>query len=99
MEACRTLSGLRGGADVNQVVCSEIVRGTIARGLAQLKAQGGGSSTYATRALLMPEPPSVDGGEITDKGYVNQHAVLTRRFANLEELNLDQSPAWILCEP
>jgi hypothetical protein len=41
--------------------------------------QGGGSSTYPTRAMLMAEPPSVEHGEITDKGYINQRAVLTRR--------------------
>ena len=52
---------------------------TIAQGLAKLKAQGVGSSTHATRALLLAEPASVDGGEITDKGYINQRAVLTRR--------------------
>ena len=40
---------------------------------------GGGTSTYATHALLLAEPPSIDAGEITDKGYINQRAVLTRR--------------------
>jgi len=34
----------------------------------------------------MAEPPSVDAGEITDKGYVNQRAVLGRRAALVEEL-------------
>ena len=29
----------------------------------------------------MAEPPSIDAGEITDKGYINQRAVLTRRAA------------------
>ncbi len=40
---------------------------------------GGGSSPCPTRALILDEPPSVDAGEITDKGYINQRAVLTRR--------------------
>ena len=31
------------------------------------------------RLLLLSEPPSMDAGEITDKGYVNQRAVLARR--------------------
>ncbi|MDI5983880.1 feruloyl-CoA synthase [Halomonas sp. M4R5S39] len=44
-----------------------------------LKASGGGSSTYATRALLLEEPPSMEAGEITDKGYINQRRVLDRR--------------------
>ncbi|PMR67450.1 feruloyl-CoA synthase [Halomonas heilongjiangensis] len=44
-----------------------------------LKASGGGSSTYPTRALLLEEPPSMEAGEITDKGYINQRKVLDRR--------------------
>lgn len=51
----------------------------VREGLATLKAKGGGSSTYATRALLMSEPPSAEAGEITDKGYINQRMVLNRR--------------------
>ena len=57
------------------------------QGLLALKAQGGGSSSYATRALLMSEPHSIDGGEITDKGYTNQRAVLLRRAALVEQLH------------
>ena len=53
-------------------------------GMLALRAEGGGSSTYATRAILLDEPPSIDAGEITDKGYINQRAVLERR-ANLVE--------------
>jgi feruloyl-CoA synthase len=36
--------------------------------------------------LVMEEPPSLDAGEITDKGYVNQKAVLARRAALVERL-------------
>ena len=57
--------------------------------MAKLKAQGGGSSSHATRALLLAEPASVDGGEITDKGYINQRAVLTRRAAAVAKLEDD----------
>jgi feruloyl-CoA synthase len=35
---------------------------------------------FATRALLMAEPPSIDAGEITDKGYINQCAVVQYFF-------------------
>ena len=52
----------------------------------QLAAAGTGSSTFATRALLMEEPPSIDAGEITDKAYINQRAVLTRRDELLRQL-------------
>ena len=38
------------------------------------------------RALFLVEPPSVDGNEITDKGYVNQRAGLERRAREVERL-------------
>jgi len=60
--------------------------GGIAAALQGLKAEGGGSSQVPTRALVLAEPPSADGGEITDKGYINQGAVLKRRAAQVEAL-------------
>jgi feruloyl-CoA synthase len=60
------------------------VRSRLSGVLAQL-AQQGGSSTYPAR-LVMTEPPSIDANEITDKGYMNQRAVLERRAALVEQL-------------
>jgi feruloyl-CoA synthase len=82
---------------VSEVIGDKKVRAAIASGLAKLKAQGGGSSGHATRALLLAEPASVDGGEITDKGYINQRAVLTRRASAVATLEDDASPDWIGC--
>jgi feruloyl-CoA synthase len=62
------------------------VRKRVREGMAALRDEGGGTSTYATRATFLEEPPSIDAGEITDKGYINQHAVLERRAAVLEKL-------------
>jgi feruloyl-CoA synthase len=45
-----------------------------------------GSSMRPTRLMVMTEPPSIDANEITDKGYMNQRAVLERRAALVEEL-------------
>jgi feruloyl-CoA synthase len=95
--ACRAHAGLADDAGVNDVIDSEKVRAAIAQGLAKLKAQGGGSSTFATRAMLLAEPASVDGGEITDKGYINQRAVLTRRTAAVASLEDDACTEWIGC--
>jgi feruloyl-CoA synthase len=95
--ACRAHAALPDSASASDVIASEKVRGTIALGLAKLKAQGGGSSTHATRALLLAEPASVDGGEITDKGYINQRAVLTRRAATVALLQDDACTEWIGC--
>jgi feruloyl-CoA synthase len=55
-------------------------------GLLAMRAGGGGSSQSPTRALLLKDPPSADAGEITDKGYVNQRAVLTRRAGEVLSL-------------
>ena len=52
-------------------------------------AQEGGSSTYPARLLVMNEPPSIDANEITDKGYMNQRAVLERRADLVEKLYSD----------
>jgi len=52
----------------------------------KILAKEGGSSTHPTRLLVMTEPPQIDGNEITDKGYLNQRAVLERRAALVERL-------------
>lgn len=96
--ACHAHAGLPDSADANEAIGHAKVRAAIASGLAKLQAQsGGGSSGHATRALLLAEPASVDGGEITDKGYINQRAVLTRRAAAVAVLEDDTSREWIGC--
>ena len=47
---------------------------------------GTGSSNRIARAIVLEEPPSLDAGEMTDKGSINQRAVLERRKALVEEL-------------
>ncbi|MCA1526771.1 feruloyl-CoA synthase [Bradyrhizobium yuanmingense] len=93
--ACRAHAGLPETAAASDVLAHDKVRSAIAQGLAKLKQQSANSSGHATRALLLAEPPSVDGGEITDKGYINQRAVLTRRADAVARLNDDASGEWI----
>ena len=47
--------------------------------LAAFAAKATGSASRVERILLLAEPPSLDAGEITDKGSLNQRAVLQRR--------------------
>jgi len=47
---------------------------------------------HPTRALVMTEPPSIDANEITDKGYLNQRAVLEKRAALVERLHANPPP-------
>ena len=60
---------------------SHEIRERLRAGIAQHNAEHRGSSTRIARAVLSPEPPVIDAGEITDKGYINQRAVLARRAA------------------
>ena len=48
-----------------------------------------GSSNRVARAIVLEEPPSLDGGEMTDKGSINQRAVLAHRRHLVEELYSD----------
>ncbi|HUJ88035.1 MAG TPA: feruloyl-CoA synthase [Burkholderiales bacterium] len=63
----------------------EALRAQFAQALRSL-ARDAGSSTHPVRLLAMSEPPSIDANEITDKGYMNQRAVLERRAALVEKL-------------
>jgi feruloyl-CoA synthase len=65
------------------------VREALLAGLTRYNAQAQGSSTRIARCLLLVEPPGIDANEITDKGYINQRAVLTRRAALVERLHGD----------
>jgi feruloyl-CoA synthase len=59
--------------------------------LAAFNAGAGGSSRRVARFTILTEPPSIDAGEITDKGYVNQRATLERR-ADLVAALYDKEP-------
>jgi len=66
------------------------VRAKLSQALKDLSNEGG-SSTHPLRLLVMTEPPQIDGNEITDKGYINQRAVLERRAALVEKLYSDDA--------
>jgi feruloyl-CoA synthase len=94
--ACRQLAGLPADAPMSEVVNHELVRSHVKVGLNELRSTGSGSSTFAQRALLMFEPPSVDGGEITDKGYINQAAVLKNRAHLVDRLYAEAPDAEVI---
>jgi feruloyl-CoA synthase len=61
------------------------VRAHLAESLAALN-QGAGTSRRIERLMLLSDPPDLDAGEITDKGYINQRACLTRRAPDVAAL-------------
>ncbi|HEY4982936.1 MAG TPA: feruloyl-CoA synthase [Pseudolabrys sp.] len=87
IEACRKLApGLAPDASAAAVLDDVRLRAKFADLLNKLAAASPGSSTRVMRAILMAEPPSMDKGEMTDKGSINQRAVLKSRAALVEEL-------------
>ncbi len=67
----------------------EQLRAELQSKLAALHGAAGGSAQSPARVLLLTEAPSLAAGEITDKGYLNQRAVIARRAAEVERLYVD----------
>ena len=85
LEACRRLCGDAAAAD-HRVLRSASLRRLLQERLDGLAKQATGSSNRVVRALLLAEPLSLDAHEVTDKGSINQHAVLTHRADLIAEL-------------
>jgi feruloyl-CoA synthase len=86
LESCRQLAGLGPEASSRALVDSPAVRAFFAAMLQRLYAQGTGGTSRVARALILAEPPSIDVGEVTDKGSINQRVVLAHRGAEVERL-------------
>jgi feruloyl-CoA synthase len=87
VEACRKLAPEHAADAAPAAVLDDVrVRRKFAAVLEALAATSPGSSTRVMRAVLMAEPPSMDKGEMTDKGSINQRAVLKNRAALVDEL-------------
>ena len=90
LAACRALIG-QPDASFDTIATHPAVRDAVRRGLqAHNATTQGASSRRIARVLLLTEPPSIDGNELTDKGYINQKAGLTRRAALVERLYAEQ---------
>ncbi|MEO6363325.1 MAG: feruloyl-CoA synthase [Caldimonas sp.] len=86
LDACRAYAGLPANAPAHIVLGDAKLRAFFQRLLDALHSSGTGSATRVARALVLAEPPSIDRGEITDKGSINQRAVLTHRDADVKRL-------------
>jgi feruloyl-CoA synthase len=96
-DSCRALAPeLPKHAPLAEIVAHEAVRGRFHALLKSLAQQSTGSSNRVARVALADEPPSLDAGEITDKGSFNQRVVLDRRAALLEDLYAAKPSAQIL---
>jgi feruloyl-CoA synthase len=87
LAACQTLCGdAPENAPSAAILGHGRVLGEFKQRLSQLASQATGSSTKVCRVLLLETPPSLDAGEMTDKGSINQRAVLRNRAALVDEL-------------
>jgi feruloyl-CoA synthase len=89
LHACRQVVG-NPDATFEDVAKHPDVIACLKRGLEAHNASCTGSSMRIARAMLMVEPPSIDGNELTDKGYINQRAGLERRADLVERLYADR---------
>jgi feruloyl-CoA synthase len=85
LAACKAMTG-DDALTLKGVAASERIRSHLAARLKRYNAANSASSMRVALAMVLDDPPSIDHGEITDKGYINQLAVCERRAATLERL-------------
>ncbi|MGE0098915.1 MAG: feruloyl-CoA synthase [Hydrogenophaga sp.] len=85
--AVRALSGLPADAPMHDVLNSAPVLAHFQRVVNELAKTATGSASRIARLCLLADPPTIDRGEITDKGSINQRAVLTHRAETVEHLH------------
>lgn len=87
--AVRALSGLAADAPMSDVLASAPVLAKFQNIVNELAQSGTGSANRIARLCLLSEPPTIDKGEITDKGSINQRSVLTHRADTVAALHGD----------
>ena len=87
MSACRRIAaGCVASAEAAELLESAAVRSVFTSLLKEFARTATGSSNRIVSAILLDQPPSIDAHEVTDKGSLNQGAVLRNRAALVEEL-------------
>jgi feruloyl-CoA synthase len=86
LDGCRLINPALPPDDLAATASDSLIRAAFRERLAKLLAASTGSSTRIARAMLLDTPLSIDRGEVTDKGSVNQRAVLDHRSRLVEEL-------------
>ena len=95
LDACRKIATAL-PADTGSLLADRRVMEAFARRVDSFAAASTGTSSRVTRAVLLAAPPSLDIGEMTDKGSINQRAVLAHRAAMVEELYAATPPPHVI---
>jgi feruloyl-CoA synthase len=99
LDACRNVAGHESGADADEVVAHAAVRAAFQARLDALASKATGSASHIARAILLTAPPSIDAGEVTDKGSINARAVMAARADLVEDLYAEPVPHHVMiCE-
>lgn len=96
---CRRLSGLTKAASDAEVLASAPVRAWFADWLQRLNREASGNASRLEWIAVLDEAASIDRGEITDKGSINQRAVLQWRAAKVEALYRGEDPSILRAGP
>ncbi|MDD5442321.1 MAG: feruloyl-CoA synthase [Pseudomonas fluorescens] len=96
---CRRLSGLNAEASDAEVLNSAPVRQWFGDWLQRLNREATGNASRLEWIAVLDEPASIDRGEITDKGSINQRAVLQWRAAKVEALYRGEDPTILRAGP
>ncbi len=97
LDACKKLAaGLATDAPARSLPADARIAAEFARLLDSFVAASTGTSNRVTRMILLAEPPSLDIGEMTDKGSINQRAVLAHRQALVDDLYAAASPRHVI---
>jgi feruloyl-CoA synthase len=93
LDGCHLINPMLGSEDIAAAAADPLIRDGFRERLAAFLAASTGSSTRIARAVLLDTPLSIDRGEVTDKGSINQRAVLDARAALIEALYSPTPPA------
>lgn len=96
VDACRKLLHRTPDTPAAQIIEHYDVQQHFAALLAKMAKASTGSSNRVARIMLLTDPPSMDKGEMTDKGSINQRAVLKNRAALVEEIYADDISARVI---
>jgi feruloyl-CoA synthase len=96
LDGCRLINATLPFDDIAATAADRLVRDAFRERFVRFLSTATGSSTRITRAVLLDTPLSIDRGEVTDKGSINQRAVLEQRKALIEELYSPASPAHVI---
>jgi feruloyl-CoA synthase len=95
VDNCRKIASLPAGG-LAEIARSPKIREHFAKLLASFAVQATGSSNRIARAMLLGDAPSIDSGEITDKGSLNQRAILKSRTAEIAALYAEPPPSGVI---